>query len=101
MAMIAIIWRFKPIAGAEARFEAANGPRGTWAELFRTAPGYVRTELLREQGGRYVTIDYWRSLADWDDFTRRRREAYAELDRACEALNETEERIGVFEVVEA
>jgi heme-degrading monooxygenase HmoA len=99
--MIAIIWRFKPAAGAEARFEAAYRSDGAWAQLFRTAPGYVKSELLREQGGRYVTIDTWRSLADWDDFSRRRREAYAALDKACEALTETEERIGVFELVEA
>lgn len=98
--MIAIVWRFKPVAGAEAKFEAAYRSDGTWAKLFRLAPGYVKTELMRQQDGTYLTIDTWQSLADWDDFNRRHRDAYAELDAACAALTESEARIGVFELVE-
>lgn len=98
--MIAIVWRFTSAGGAQAAFEDAYGSDGAWAKLFRTAPGYVRTDLLRRFDGSYLTIDYWHSLSDWDAFSRGQSEAYAALDAACEALTASEEQIGVFEVVE-
>ena len=56
--MIAIVWRYAAAPGAEARFAEIYGPEGDWARLFRRAPGYVRTELLRDAEGGFATIDY-------------------------------------------
>lgn len=97
--MIAILWRYAAAPGAEGRFVEAYGPRGDWARLFGQAPGYVRTELLRETDGGFATLDYWDELASFERFKTAFGEAYAELDARCEALTEREEMVGVFEVV--
>lgn len=98
--MIAIVWRFHAAAGRETAFEAAYGPNGAWAHLFRKAAGYVRTDLLRGGDGSYLTIDVWRAAADWDAFRTAHRAAYERLDAACEALTRAEEMVGVFTTVE-
>jgi len=97
--MIAIIWRFRPADGAAEQFEAAYRSDGDWARLFRQGSGFVRTELLRGLDGAYLTIDMWRSAADWDRFRAQHRAAYEALDRSCERLTASEEKIGVFDVV--
>ena len=97
--MIAIVWRYAAAPGAEARFAEIYGPEGDWARLFRRAPGYVRTELLRDAEGGFATIDYWDEAASFDRFKAAFGEAYAELDTRCEALTEREEKVGVFDVV--
>lgn len=98
--MIAIVWRYAAAPGAEARFAEIYGPEGEWARLFRRARGYVRTELLRDEAGGFATLDYWDELASFEAFKTDFGAAYAELDAACEALTEREERVGVFEVME-
>jgi heme-degrading monooxygenase HmoA len=97
--MFAIIWRFRPRKDAAASFEAAYGPSGDWAEFFRTGDGYLGTELLRNNDGSYVTIDRWRSAADFERFRERWAGEYALLDRACEVLTDEEALIGRFETV--
>lgn len=43
-----------------------------WARLFRAAPGYRGTELLRDEEapGRYLTIDRWAAQADFAAFKK-------------------------------
>ncbi|MDB5697435.1 MAG: hypothetical protein JWN69_239 [Alphaproteobacteria bacterium] len=96
--MIAIIWRYRVAQAKQSEFEMTYGHGGDWAKLFRQADGYVRTELLRGKEGDYLTIDYWRSIEAWDDFSTRFGEAYNRLDAHCDALTEAEERIGLFEI---
>jgi heme-degrading monooxygenase HmoA len=74
--------------------------RRAWAKLFRQAPGFVRTELLREGEGAYATLDYWSDLASFEAFKAAFGEDYARLDAECETLTEAEERLGLFEVVD-
>ena len=57
--MFVIIWRYRVAEARRRDFEAAYGPDGDWARLFRQAPGFGGTELLSEGRGRYVTIDRW------------------------------------------
>jgi heme-degrading monooxygenase HmoA len=96
--MLVIVWRFRPAPGREADFRRAYGPDGAWAGLFAQAAGYLGTELLRERGGdAWVTIDRWRTAHEHEAFAQRHAEAYAALDRECEALTAHEERIGEFE----
>jgi heme-degrading monooxygenase HmoA len=96
--MLVIVWRFRPAPGREADFRRAYGPDGAWARLFAQAPGYLGTELLRgREGDAWVTIDRWRTALEHEAFARGHADAYAALDRECEALTVHEERIGEFE----
>ena len=86
--------------GHEAEFARVYGPRGDWAQLFSQGKGYRGTELLRDapETQRYVTVDSWDSLDDLTLFKEQNHDAYAALDRRCEAFTEYEELIGNFEV---
>jgi len=94
--MIAIIWRFRVLRGQNAAFEAGYGPGGDWARLFRTANGFVRTDLMRAADGEYLTLDCWRDEASWLAFREERRADYEALDRRFESLTASEEKIGTF-----
>jgi hypothetical protein len=50
MARFAYIWEFRVDPSAQADFEFEYGPSGSWAALFRQAPGYIDTLLLRDTG---------------------------------------------------
>ena len=68
--MHTILWEFYVPAARQAEFEAAYGANGPWARLFAQGAGFVSVELLRcgDRAGRYVTVDRWRSRADFDAF---------------------------------
>lgn len=88
------IWAYRAAEGAEAGFAAAYGAEGDWVGLFRRGAGYLGTELLRAPDGRWLTIDRWRSRADWDAFLARHRAEYEAMDRACAALTAGEWDLG-------
>jgi heme-degrading monooxygenase HmoA len=71
--------------------------------LFGEAPGYLGTDLLRalDGSGRYLTVDRWQSRAAYEEFGTCHASAYQALDQACEALTESEERLGDFLLVES
>lgn len=98
----AYIWEYRIRPGAAEAFEAAYGPDGRWVELFRAAPGYVGTALHRDRHAaeRYVTVDYWRSRADWEAFRSASAGAYEAIDAACDALTVEEHEIGQFTPVD-
>ena len=92
-----ILWEFRVRPGSESAFEAAYGPEGDWAMLFRRAPGYLGTELLRApEAGRYVTIDRWVSSAAFDEFRDAHRPEYEDLDRRCADMTIEETPLGKF-----
>ena len=95
---LAYIWAFEVKSGREADFERAYGPDGDWVTLFRRAPGYLHTELLRdtENPRRYLTIDHWESAAAQRVFRKQFAAEFAAIDRACEQLTESETLIGHF-----
>ncbi|HEV2746876.1 MAG TPA: antibiotic biosynthesis monooxygenase [Allosphingosinicella sp.] len=95
----AIVWRYQVAPQHRDAFERAYSPGGDWARLFATAEGFVRIELMAARPGGYVTIDYWRSEADFDHFQAESGEAYRELDARCESWTVAEERIGGFELI--
>lgn len=80
----------------------AYGADGDWAELFRRADGFVATELLHDSvtSDGFMTIDRWRSRADFDRFRERFKDAYVDLDARLEALTTDEHLIGRFETAE-
>jgi len=98
--MYLIIWEYHVRAGMERSFEAAYGPDGDWALLFRSTPGYLGTTLLRDVSDprAYTTLDRWVSRSEFDRFMSECRERYEALDRGFHALTETESRILAVEL---
>jgi len=97
-----VVWEYEVRADAEAAFEALYGSDGAWVALFRTHPGYVGTELAVEIVAgrrRYLTIDRWRSAADYDAFLASDRTRYAEIDAQGDALTMSERRVGRYETL--
>jgi 8-oxo-dGTP diphosphatase len=93
-----ILWEFRVRPGSEPAFEAAYGSSGDWAVLFRRAPGYLGTELLRApEAGRYVTIDRWVSRAAFEAFREAYRADYDDLDRRSAGLTIAETPLGKFD----
>lgn len=94
--MFVIAWRFT--TNDRATFERHYAPDGTWAQLFRRAAGYVRTDLLTD-GTAYITLDWWTSRAAYATFRHDYAADYARIDRECESLTTSEESLGQFEEV--
>jgi heme-degrading monooxygenase HmoA len=96
--MFVVVWQFEVAEEKVAAFEAAYGPEGNWAQLFRQSPEYLGTELLRDAyvAGLYLTIDRWKSEEVFRIFRKDHDPAYEELDRACDALTEKETRVGAY-----
>ena len=97
--MYRIVWAFDVKAASTPAFESAYGPEGDWAKLFRRAPGYGGTELLKDMdtAGRYLTIDHWRSREDFWKFREAFRGEYLALDKRLAALTDRETLVGDFE----
>lgn len=98
--MYVILWEFRVAPERSTAFEAAYGADGAWAQLFARGAGFIAVELLRcaDEAGRYVTVDRWRSRADFDAFKRAFAPAYQALNGELEHLKASETRIGAFEV---
>ena len=97
--MIALIWRYEVLDEARPAFEATYAPTGAWAQLFARAEGYRGTELFRADDGSYLTLDVWRSRADFEAFLAAYRADYEALDRSTDAWTASEHRIGEYEVL--
>jgi heme-degrading monooxygenase HmoA len=98
--MFVVVWHFEIAEEKVAAFEAAYGPAGAWAQLFRASPNYQGTELLRDAyiPGSYLTIDRWASEEDFRAFRKDHDPEYESLDRTCDALTSRETRIGAYTV---
>jgi len=96
--MFVVVWQFEIAEDKISAFEAAYGPEGAWAKLFRTSPNYLGTELLRDAyiPGAYLTIDRWCSEADFRAFRKQHDHDYEVLDRECDSLTSRETRIGAY-----
>jgi heme-degrading monooxygenase HmoA len=98
MAQYLVLWEFQANAEQQAEFERHYGPEGSWAMLFRRAPGYLETRLLkdRSQNLRYVTIDRWESIDAYRAFRACYSRQYEDLDRLCDGLTTHEAALGEF-----
>jgi heme-degrading monooxygenase HmoA len=96
-----IVWEFRLATASAAGFEQAYGPGGAWAQLFRQAPGFIETSLLRdaEIDGRYLTVDRWDLREAFDNFKRRFANEYSALDTKLEGLASSERRLGAFDTL--
>jgi len=98
--MFIAVWRFRVRSGQEHAFESGYKGDGDWAQLFRRAPGYIGTELLRAANEReYLTIDRWESAAAFEAFKQNFGAEYAQLDEKCGAMTEHEQSLGQFTIV--
>ena len=91
------LWRFDVPPTTEEQFLAAYGPDGSWARLFQTADGFIRTELWKSVDGSYLTADHWRSAGDFERFQSEQGADYRRLDRELEGIAGDESFIGAFE----
>ena len=98
--MFVVVWQFEIDEEKVAAFEAAYGPEGAWARLFRASTDYLGTELLRDAyiPGAYLTIDRWASEEAFRAFRRDHDADYEALDRASDELTGRETRIGAYTV---
>jgi len=98
--MFVVIWKFEIAEEKVAAFEAAYGPEGAWAKLFRASADYRGTELLRDAyvPGSYLTIDRWTSEEAFRAFRKDHDGEYEILDRQCDALTGKETRVGAYTV---
>lgn len=96
--MFVVVWQFEVAEDKVPAFEATYGSEGSWAQLFRTSPNYLGTELLRDAyiPGAYLTVDRWTSEDDFRAFRRDHDAEYETLDRTCDALTARETRIGAY-----
>jgi heme-degrading monooxygenase HmoA len=96
--MFVVVWQFEIADEKVAAFETAYGADGSWAQLFRTSPAYLGTELLRDAyiAGSYLTIDRWESEEAFRAFRKDHDQEYETLDRASDDLTSRETRIGAY-----
>ena len=95
------MWEYEVVPEQLSSFETTYGPAGEWVQLFRLAPGYLRTELHRDRSRstRFVTIDYWESRDAWAAFRARFAAEFETLDAKCEAWTTSERELGCFDPV--
>lgn len=93
------IWRYRVAAPMRAEFERRYAGDGDRARLFAQGEGHLGTQLLRDalEPGVFVTLDRWRSDADFQAFLARFGAQYAALDLACDALTSEESDLGQYE----
>jgi heme-degrading monooxygenase HmoA len=98
--MFVVVWQFEIAEENISAFESAYGPEGSWAQLFRTSPQYLGTELLRDAyiPGFYLTVDRWASEDAFRAFRKDHDAEYETLDRSSDALTTRETRIGAYVV---
>ncbi len=95
------IWKFQVNPGKEVEFERAYGPSGDWVQLFCKNGGFLKTELHRDLTDHhcYITLDYFKSKADFEALMKQCKDEYAAMDRRYTALTSSEENIGIFEPI--
>lgn len=96
--MYVIVWEYEVRVDAAAAFERLYGADGGWAALFRRHPGYLGTELLHDAQAsqRYLTLDRWRTQAEYETCLAAARADYAALDAEGDALTLREQCLGRF-----
>jgi heme-degrading monooxygenase HmoA len=97
--MYVIIWEFTVRVEHVEQFVRAYGSNGDWASLFRLAPGFLGTQLLRSchDAGVFLTVDRWENATCFEMFQERFAAEYKKLDARLEGYTLAERKVGVFE----
>jgi heme-degrading monooxygenase HmoA len=79
-------------------FKRIYGPAGDWAQLFGKANGYIATDLHQDISDpkRFITVDFWKSKDDRDNFRDQFSKEFRSLDEYCESFTKREKLIGDF-----
>lgn len=95
----AYIWEYIVIEEFLSEFEKIYGPQGDWVQLFKKAKGYFATELHHDisNTNRFITIDYWNTKEDRDNFRKISSKEFSLLDEHCKRFTEQETFIGDFD----
>ena len=93
-----IAWLFDVWPEHSLEFENQYGLNGAWAKLFSKSQEYLGTRLLQdtEHPHRYVTFDFWKSEAAFQEFNDRFGKEYKALDLTFGYLTVAETRLGAF-----
>jgi len=92
------LWEFSVEPERLEEFQREYGPSGAWVALFRRAPGYLDSRLLRDRADprRFITIDRWTSAEAYRSFHSAFAREYAALDARCAHLSARETSLGEF-----
>lgn len=96
--MIEIVWEYIVKEEARGQFELAYGPGGAWSKLFAQSPGFRGTTLLHDTKNprRYLTIDLWETMVQWEQWLAEHKAEYATLDAAFDDWTDFEIEVGIF-----
>ena len=111
--MISVVFEYEVLPEARAEFERVYGPEGEWARFFRSAEGYLGTDLhtpveataddrsgsLGEDpkpGARFLVVDRWVSEQAYAAFLAGHEAEYERRSRDTAPLYRRETRIGAF-----
>ena len=80
-------------------FQREYGPGGPWVALFRRAPGYIDTLLLRDRSNpqRFIIADRWKTADAHGAFLAAFSAEYAALDARCAHFTGRETPVGEFD----
>lgn len=92
------VWEYEVPEAKRAEFERIYSAEGEWVRLFRRAPGFRETVLLRNVSAPsvYVSLDRWTSRAAYEEFRIVHAAAYAALDESTAGLTLAERHLGTF-----
>lgn len=95
------MWEFSVKSEKRMLFEEFYNPAGRWARLFSKSKGYLKTELFHDSLNpeKYITIDYWVSKAEKDDFILRFSDEYKQLDSECTEFTANERYLGEYDIL--
>ncbi|NIS80249.1 MAG: hypothetical protein GTO14_08575 [Anaerolineales bacterium] len=99
--MIEIVREFVVKEEARGQFELAYGPGGAWSKLFARCPGFRGTTLLRDTKTpqRYLTIDFWDTVAQREQVLAERKAEYSKLDANFAEWTESKTEVGIYRVL--
>jgi len=99
--MLNIVWEFHARPERNAEFERIYESNGRWAQLFSVSAAYHGTALVRDLNDpcRYLCIDRWDNMDEFQSFKQSNKEDYAALDKMCEDLTVKETLIGYFQTL--
>lgn len=92
------IWEYLVKEEHLEEFKRIYSPVGAWTELFKKADGYIATDLHQgiSDPKRFMTVDFWNTKDDRDNFRSQFSKEFKVLDKHCESFTKREQLIGDF-----
>jgi heme-degrading monooxygenase HmoA len=100
--MFVIVWEYAVKPDRRDDFESFYRPDGPWTRLFRQAPGFVSTTLMKDLRNprRYVVADRWTNEKLYDEFKRAYAQPYDDLSARGQRMIDRESELGRFDFLE-